>query len=529
MHIHGNLVQTLNLQASYDTKLNNATYDALKAFQLNTINSSTSDLSNSRIRDIEASVNTFFNSIASNFNMNGYNRDILKTYVPALVYTMYDGYYIYSSYTNTLTENDYVVPDEANGKKGTTYQNDERLSGLKPYIHYSCRYKRDSDDFVINYALDNYITVYGYIGGKYVYKSGYLINDCTYDETSNTATYRGVTIEGENLNEYVIDEDGNKNLYNYIKINGAKNYKDTNGKWFSYINGVKTYDTTADYNETSYAAVKYYQEATIFTAWVNDKLGDLKVSNAVFEDGKSKNEDEKSMVDYLGGNDYKIFTLNDSGTAIEEPNSNFNQHRLAVIRYSIEKNLSVAIANYNKYSGVTTNFQMPELKENEWEKILNNISIISFLQGLNIGGKVYNGYSIITNTKNEEVVSENSIYIATEDGYYHKPTEIGLKEYSVQNYTSPYRRGIWNVDLERKLKIINSGSIRYYYPREELASYSSIVNTTNVNEVENIYDYLSESGNETLAKLYFTALGRERYSMYKTSNDPEQLKLDFSN
>lgn len=64
-----NQVQTIELQTSYDTKLTNATYDALKAFQLNTVNSSTSDLANSKIRDIEASVNTFFNSVASNFNM----------------------------------------------------------------------------------------------------------------------------------------------------------------------------------------------------------------------------------------------------------------------------------------------------------------------------------------------------------------------------------------------------------------------------------------------------------------------------
>ncbi len=63
-------IQTVELQISYDTKLTNATYDALKAFQLNTVNSSTSDLSNSKIRDIEASVNTFFNSIASNFSVS---------------------------------------------------------------------------------------------------------------------------------------------------------------------------------------------------------------------------------------------------------------------------------------------------------------------------------------------------------------------------------------------------------------------------------------------------------------------------
>lgn len=99
-----NQVKTLKLQISYDSKLNNATYDALKAFQLNTINSDTSDLANSKLRDIEASVNTFFTSIASNFNMAGYNQDQLKEYVPALVYTMYDGYYIYSPYTNQLDD-----------------------------------------------------------------------------------------------------------------------------------------------------------------------------------------------------------------------------------------------------------------------------------------------------------------------------------------------------------------------------------------------------------------------------------------
>ena len=100
-----NQVQTISLQLSYDTKLNNATYDALKAFQLNTINSDTSDLANSKLRDIEASVNTFFNSISNNFNITGYNEDTLKEYVPALVYTMYDGYYIYSPFTNKLDQN----------------------------------------------------------------------------------------------------------------------------------------------------------------------------------------------------------------------------------------------------------------------------------------------------------------------------------------------------------------------------------------------------------------------------------------
>ncbi len=42
---------------------------------------------------------------------------------------------------------------------------------------------------------------------------------------------------------------------------------------------------------------------------------------------------------------------------------------------------------------------------------MDNISIISFMQGINIGGKVYNGYSIITNTINQDIVMDDSIYI----------------------------------------------------------------------------------------------------------------------
>ena len=97
-----NQIKTLQLQTQYDSKLQNATYDAIKAFQLNMSNSSTSDLANSKMRDINASVNTFYNSLASHFNMVGYGKDVLQNYVPAIVYTLYDGYYIYSAYKNTL-------------------------------------------------------------------------------------------------------------------------------------------------------------------------------------------------------------------------------------------------------------------------------------------------------------------------------------------------------------------------------------------------------------------------------------------
>ena len=529
-----NQVTTLQLQTSYDSKLTTATHDALKAFQLNTVNSSTSDLANSKMRDIEASVNTFFNSVATNFNMAGYNQDVLKYYVPALVYTMYDGFYIYSPFTNTLSPDDYI--------EGTsTYQNGEKVSGLKPYIFYSCRYIKGSDtDVVITYSLDNYITVQGTVKGQTVFRYGYLLDNVgNYNSSNNTITYRGITIGEETLTEYI----GQNEQETYVKVNGVKYYLDSDGSWYSLLNGEKLPQGTT-YNTINDSGVRYYREAKEFTQWVQDNLGDLRTSDAVFEDGeKSKqfqNEDRTSVTQTLTEReqwgDMLIFSRQDdtgnTGKSIEDPNSNFNQHRLQVIRYSIEKNLSIAIANYNKYDeGITTNFQMPELKEDEWEKILNNVSIISFLQGLSIGGKIYNGYSIVTNTKTEEVVNTDSIYIVTSDGQYHRATDLDLV--GASNITGAY----FNVDFERKSVTTDTG-VTYYYPHKETGCYTSIVNQSNVEDLNSdkstqnqygnsIYAYIANKGG-TLAQYYFTALGRERYSMYKTNNNPELLKVNFT-
>lgn len=495
-----NQVKTLELQIEYDDKLTNATYDALKAFQLNTANSSTSDLANSKLRDIEASVNTFFNSISSHFNMAGYNQEVLKEYVPALVYTMYDGYYIYSPYTNTLSSED----------EGIEYTNGEKISGLKPYIYYSCRYVKGDINVIISYTLDNYITIQGRIGDEPVNKSGYLINDCEGNGT-DYARYRNIDIGTETLREdIIVNENGTavkKNLV-YTQINGVKYYQDTDGTWFSVLNDEKI--VQSNYDIVNNSAVMYYTEAAEFKQFIIDNgLNELRTSDA-------KDAQGNSLSDRFG--DYLIFQFEDNGVEIEEANSNFNQHRLAVIRYSIEKNLSIAIANYNNYSGSNANFQMPTLQEDEWEKIINNVSIISFLQGLSIGGKVYNGYSIVTNTKNKEVVSEDSIYITTVDGenrQYHRVQDSNLEGSTI------LETGIFNMDFERKSLLTETGTY-YYYPKTHLGCYNCITSKTNINETNNIYDYLTDDdtyGNRTtLAEIYFTALGRERYGMYRTNN-----------
>lgn len=525
-------MKTLDLQISYDSKLDNATYDALKAFQLNTINNTASDLANSKLQDIEASVNTFFNSISSNFNMAGYNQDALKHYVPALVYTMYDGYYIYSPYTNTLTTN-----EEASS---TSFPNREKIYGLKPYIHYSCRYKKGNDiDVVITYSLDNYITVQGMITNpvtrtqEYVYNYGYLLDNI---DTSSGVKYRNTDISSEKLVEY---NKPDSNEENYVKINGQKYYKDeSKGQWYSFLNGEK-YIQGATYKEENETAMQYYKDAESFKNWITieTNLGDLQANDAVDEEGQPLKEydDTGTEIGPKFGND-KIFEfegkdayMDNNKKSIEDSNSNFNQHRLAIIRYSIEKNLSIAIANYNNYSegsaSQNVNFQMPKLKEDEWTKIINNVSIISFLQGLNIGGKVYNGYSIITNTETQEVVNEESIYIADniDDGNYYnyyRITDDVLNDDTIDTDSNKNYIGVLNTDFRRRTFVDDSGNNLYFYPKKQLGSYTSIVNQSAVDEkVENIYKYVDKIKSEKVKQAFYTALGRERYSMYRTNND----------
>ena len=65
------------------------------------------------------------------------------------------------------------------------------------------------------------------------------------------------------------------------------------------------------------------------------------------------------------------------------------------------------------------------------------------------------------------------------------------------------------------------GSTMYYYPMKDYyASYNSIVNQNywdqEYSKVDDIYAYIS-SKNENLKKAFYTALGRERYGMYKTN------------
>jgi len=602
-------ISTISLQTEYDMKLIAATSDAIKAFQINTANSSTSDIANSKIRDIEASVSTFKASIKSVFGMNGYSEDEMNEYIPALVYTMYDGFYIYSRFNNQNYL--YEVDENGNVTNNPLDKNGENVFGLKPYISYSVKYNPNSDlDIVITYSLDNYISIKGMVkvdGEKqYWDKSGYLIDGIKKD-ASGKITYNGVEID----KNVVLSEDlpaiGSleKGTYKYVRYNGTKYYLDErNARVIYFLNGnlmeinpTSDYDKYKDmiekgeslseelpqigtlargnykyivYNGTKYylderntriiyflngnlmeikpkldeniessykkyenmiengeSAYKFYDEANKFTQSVKNVLANLTNKDAQDFIINSNGETIQTTV-FSDETEYKIFDFNSDSSKpeknIECRSSNFNQHRLAVIKNKIRTNLAIAITNFN--SAYNIEFQMPELTEEDWAKAMNNISLISFIQGIDIGGKTYNGYTIINNSESKEVVREENIYILGNDGFYHRIGDKYLLEANNIGGNSEYNSNVnasgrLNLDFNKQRAYTEDGSTVYYYPISKYyASYNSIVNQNywdkDYDNYNDIYAYVATK-NVNLRKSFYMALGRERYGMYKSN------------
>lgn len=247
-------IKTIAIQNSYNTKLQTSAKDAIQALEINTVewNSSASNLADSKRRDVLASINTFTTSLSNNLGIGGAGKGRIQSYIPAIAYTMYDGYYIYSASLmkeqNTDT-NGRTQFDSSDGKilynGASSYE-----YVLKPYSPYSARYQDKSNniDITVNYTLDNYIRVYGTIGSAYVTKEGYLVvpgdpnvGVTVTDGSISNIKYRQGNIEPEELKENVhfIDDDKNSYTEEYIYIydqNDNKLYWDKDNNKFFTIN-----------------------------------------------------------------------------------------------------------------------------------------------------------------------------------------------------------------------------------------------------------------------------------------------------
>lgn len=230
-------INTITMQKDYTVKLQTAAKDSIQALEINTVewNSASSNLADSKRRDVLAAINTFTTSLANSMGIGGAGKGRIQTYIPAIAYTMYDGYYIYSAslMKDQDTDKDGLTQFNADGtikSNGKSYQ-----YILKPYSPYSARYVNEKVDVTVNYTLDNYIRVYGTVNGEYQTKEGYLVVCATsnsgadanigvyINQSGNNISdikYRGAEIVPETLKEqvYYIDEEGNNHVVEYPYI-----------------------------------------------------------------------------------------------------------------------------------------------------------------------------------------------------------------------------------------------------------------------------------------------------------------------
>ena len=600
-------ITTISMQLAYDTKLLDATHDAMVALEINTANEDLSTVSDSLRSIVNASTNTFINSLSTNMGMSSATRHALEPYIPAILVTLYDGYYIYSpTQTPIICTDEHGVAvyvgdkgvSQGTGASGyTSYKYDSsssfelnaelgadygmlmyKVEGkdeyitsivegvtefktdyvLKAYIPYAARYKNESGtiDVQVNYTLDNFINIYGEIDGAYYTKSGFFTNI----EDISCSVSKLESYSESALDEY-FKEHINDSMELTIKVDGED----------------FTIRSFGDDEEKS--AIKYYLKSYVFSNWVRENLGSLKVSDiqekiseenreaygSIIIGGRDDLRDEDgnplantSIVDFES-NGNSIFNHKKSGVAEnpEEIDSIFALHKTDVMKNSIQYNLNLAMSSYNEMNLSAYQFGMPIIDDITWDKITSKVSIVSFMQGFKCGLKTYNNYACVSSTNNEFTVIPEEIYyvgpkssdptvngLNDEETKYHRIDCPEFSNIAVAGEPELSNAGVLesictdpNLNsaegiLEKRVKsfvskevkydkIFDSLESKYAYDHKNSACYKCIV-TRNYKSNRggdvgyyNNLDYGSLS--KQAKKVYLIAIAKEREELYKTN------------
>lgn len=310
-------INTITMQKNYTVKLQTAAKDSIQALEINTVewNSVSSNLADSKRRDVLAAINTFTTSLANGMGIGGAGKGRIQTYIPAIVYTMYDGYYIYSAslMKDQDTDKDGLTQFNADGTIKSNEKSYQYI--LKPYSPYSARYANENVDVTVNYTLDNYIRVYGTVDGEYQTKEGYLVVcDSNSNEGVNNVKngriseikYRGAEIKPETLKEnvYIVGEEVKEYPYIYDQYDN-KLYWDGSNYFSVDKNNNKVYLQTAlPEGDAGFSITNRFR----------------KISIPMYDNRKDEWTVQKVFQILNPGGDSKFYYENESGAFVEFTN-----------------------------------------------------------------------------------------------------------------------------------------------------------------------------------------------------------------
>lgn len=545
--------KTISLQTDYDEKLIEATKEAMEAFEINTVewNSKYSTLANSKRRDIMSSINVFTSSLADKLKIGGSSKETILTYVPAIVFIMYDGYYIYSpTYVpQTITNNNgvqlfYYDSSGSNATKitaaatqnigGTNYAGEpiyvaksgEGTIGtyngesiyyttdvtkaektykhvLKTFVPYTTNYTFNGKNYVINYTLDNYVRIYG----KDNSKEGYIIENFNSSRiTIPVNSIVGIKFDGETINTELLTEN--------IAIRNTAD-EDIQIKEFPYIYNSNNDKRYYDISENKFFTVnKNYVKVYLPNAQVGDNLAEYKKILICIN---SSNGEYIELYQLL--NRKNDGTVDNTWYNIEDNNE--------YVAYSIQPNIdkykdcssiNYYIENYyfNKWLRMSTGLR---LDENDIQNILKGKSqaiIENINNNLNLTMSNYSASSKIdyklpeiTDKDWEQALSNISMIT------FLQGEKIGLKTYN--NYvvvTSTHNNEYINED---SLYYLGNNLDRYYhrYNCSDIQQKASI-GYINTEFKPQRYSYKNKDGN-TIEGYYYKHIRNSGGNIYNQS------------
>lgn len=313
----------------------------------------------------QESINTFFSTMAINYNLpfktsdkvsvygdstGSYIQNYFSTYIPAVVVIAYDGFYVYGQ------------QQDSNGYYGY------KLSTKIPYTYTS------SNGYTIGYTLGE--DIYLYIDG---------------------ACYSG-RLQGNTLKE----------------IEKAYNIDFSDGN----------YDTSAVASLTNNMSEILYSLAKKDGKTIGNELLPTSSDTNFLQDYQKDNK-----------NNYTV--------------GKFHENRRKVIIQIISDTLKEQMNIQNHYAdlvGCTYDFGLPEISEDDWINSIDDISIMSFVQGIPVGnadGIYYNSYAL------------GGSRIVARDYYYGAP------------YTNPNTGKVTKLYHKKNCSLIRDKLDEYGYYKDE--------------------------------------------------------------
>lgn len=565
--------KTITLQTDYDAKLIEATKEAMNAFEINTTewNNDYSSLANAKRQDLLSSINVFTNSLADKLKIGGSSKETILTYVPAIVFTMYDGYYIYAptyvpqtvtddkgvqlfyyknsgsegaKITNSATQNigGEIVSGEpiyaGNGLTGTydkkpiSFTTDIGKAEktykhvLKTFVPYTTEYEdNNGHSYIINYTLDNYIRLYGEIQSK----EGYVIED--FGGTNKIyipqnsilgITFNGKEIEPEILieNIYIRDNDTEEAQiepypYIYNSANDKRYYDDIEKKFFMVNNN----------------NVKVY-------------LPDAEVGGTLAEYKKVLIRPNDTNYDYLEL--YQLLNESDNNWYYKNSENQYVQYDKPINGISsVHRGLDCSAINYYvetcsfNHWLKENNIEIDKILEKKTESMINNInnnlnlSISNYSANSKIDYRMpelsdsdweqalsnismitfFQGVKIGLKTYNNYAIvtsTENNEFVNEDSLYYLGETDSYYHRYYCEKVISNIYEAYKNTDYKVQSYKDNE-NVKYYFKHYNISN-QQVQECFDCIVNRNNYTEIANSESRNLYnKTFYEALGRERY------------------